>query len=107
MGQGSYIGTLRLPQDLAEEARELAKVQGLSLARLVQEAIREYIQLHGVPRVLLLRNGSTAVVTVLQKNGEPEVVSQFFLKHEADEDDVRREVEARTGFSSFTMEELL
>lgn len=106
MGQGSYIGTLRLPQALAEEARELAKVQDLSLTKLVQEAVREYIHNHGVPKVLLLRNGATAVVTVLQENGEPSVVSQFFLKQAADEDEVRREVEARTGISSFTMEEL-
>jgi hypothetical protein len=106
MGQGSYIGTLRLPQGLAEDARSLAKVQGMSLAKLVQEAIREYIHRHGVPKVLLLRNGSSAVVTVLQKDGEPEVLSQFFLGSEVAEEDVKREVEERTGFSSFTMEEL-
>jgi len=106
MGQGFYIGTLRLPQGLADEARNLARASSLSLARLVQEAVREYIHRHGVPKVLLLRNGSSAVVTVLQTDGEPEVVSQFFVGHSASEEELRREIEERTGLSSFTMEEL-
>lgn len=105
MGRGSYIGTLRLPQSLAEAARRLAKSQGVSLARLVQEAIKEYILRHGAPKVLLLRNGSSAVVTVLPKNGENKVLSQFFLG-QVSEEEVLREVRERTGLSVSELEEL-
>lgn len=106
MGQGYYIGTLRLPQGLADDARSLAKAKSLSLARLVQESVREYIQNHGGPRVLILRNGTMSVVTVLRDKGDPGAVDQFFLPHDATEAAVREAVFDRLGVQPLMIEEL-